>query len=125
MFGYISECPTLTSISNGNVDLALGHWEGSIATYVCQNDYALVGSPVRKCLSTGQWTGVEPSCIIGKNVGSISFSAQFIEIIPIIKRLAITLIYYNRLRAWWSTQSRLATLLSSLIARWCVGLQTL
>ena len=33
--------------------------------------------------------------------------------------------YCNRLHAWWSTQSRLATLLSSLIARWWVGLQTL
>ena len=68
LFYYILECPALTSISNGNVNLALGHWEGSIATYVCQNDYALVGSPVRKCLSTGQWTGVEPSCIIGKTL---------------------------------------------------------
>ena len=33
--------------------------------------------------------------------------------------------YYNRLHAWWSTQSRLATLLSSLIARWWDGLQNL
>ena len=31
----------------------------------------------------------------------------------------------NRLHSWWSTQSRLATLLSSLIARRWVGLQTL
>ena len=37
----------------------------------------------------------------------------------------ITLMYCNRLHAWWSTQSRLATLLSSLIARRWVGLQTL
>ena len=47
-----------------------------------------------------------------KIVGSYNFSAQFIKIIPIIQR-------------WWSTQSQLATLLSSLIARWWVGLQTL
>ena len=33
--------------------------------------------------------------------------------------------YCNRLHAWWSTQSGLATLLSSLIARLLVGLQTL
>ena len=44
---------------------------------------------------------------------------------PNIKRLAITLMYCSRLHAWWSTQSRLATLLSSLIARQLVGLQTL
>ena len=60
-----------------------------------------------------------------KIVGSNNFSAQFIKIIPIIKRLAITLMYCNRLHAWWSTQSRLATLLSSLIASRWVGLQTL
>ena len=33
--------------------------------------------------------------------------------------------YCNRLHAWWSTQSRLATLLSSLIVCWWVRLQTL
>ena len=33
--------------------------------------------------------------------------------------------YCNRLHARWSTQSRLATLLSSLITSWWVGLQTL
>ena len=33
--------------------------------------------------------------------------------------------YCNRLHAWWSIQSLLATLLSSLIAHWWVGLQTL
>ena len=42
-----------------------------------------------------------------------------------LKRLAIALMYCNRWHAWWSTQSRLASLLSSLIARQWVGLQTL
>ena len=51
-----------------------------------------------------------------KIVGSNNFSAQLIKLFPIIKRLAITLMYCNRLHAWWSTQSWLATLLSSLIA---------
>ena len=51
-----------------------------------------------------------------KIVGSNNFSAQFIKIIPIIKRLAILLMYCNRLHAWWSTQSQLSTLPSSLIA---------
>ena len=60
-----------------------------------------------------------------KIVGSNNFSAQFIKIISHLKRLAITLMYRNRLHAWWSTQSRLATLLSFLIARRWVGLQTL
>ena len=50
---------------------------------------------------------------------------QFIKIISHNKRLSITLMYCNRLHAWWSTQSRLATLLSFLIARRWVVLQTL
>ena len=55
----------------------------------------------------------------------IIFQRSSLKQFPIIKRLAITLMYCNRLHAWWSTQSRLATLLSSLIARRWVGLQTL
>ena len=40
-----------------------------------------------------------------KIVGSNNFSAQFIKIISHYKkRLAITLMYCNRLYAWWSTQ---------------------
>ena len=50
-----------------------------------------------------------------KSVGSNSFSAQFIKIFPIIKRLAITLVFCSRLHALWSTQSRFTTLPSSLI----------
>ena len=60
-----------------------------------------------------------------KIVYSSNFSAQFIKIISHYKRLSITLMYCNRLHAWWSTQSRLATLLSSLISRLWVGHQIL
>ena len=60
-----------------------------------------------------------------KIVGSNNYQRSSLKLFPIIKRLAITLMYCNRLHAWWSTQSRLATLLSSLIARRWVGLQTL
>ena len=55
----------------------------------------------------------------------IIFQRSSLKVFRIIKRLAITLMYCNRMHAWWSTQSRLATLLSSLIARLWVGLQTL
>ena len=60
-----------------------------------------------------------------KIVGSNNFQRSSLKKIPIIKRLAIILTYCNRLHAWWSTQSWLATLLSSLIARRWAGLQTL
>ena len=60
-----------------------------------------------------------------KIVGSDNFSAQFIKIISHYKKIGYNINDCNRLHAWWSTQSRLATLLSSLIARRWVGLQTL
>ena len=61
-----------------------------------------------------------------KIVGSKKkFQRSSLKLFPIIKRLAITLMHCNRLHAWWSTHSRMATLLSSLIARWRVGLNTL
>ena len=61
-------------------------------------------------------------CINFRLFALIIFSAKF----PIIKRLSITLMYCNRrLHAWLSIQSRLAILLSSLIASLWVGLQTL
>ena len=60
-----------------------------------------------------------------KIVGSNNFSAQFIKIISHCKNIGYNIMYCYRLHAWWSTQSRLATLLSSLIARRWVGLKTL
>ena len=54
----------------------------------------------------------------------INFQRHSFKLFP-INILSITLMYYNRLHAWWSTHSLLATLLSSLIARWWDGLQTL
>ena len=60
-----------------------------------------------------------------KIVGSNNFQRSSLKLFPIIKRLAITLMYCNRQHACRSTQSRLATLLSSFIARRWVGLQTL
>ena len=60
-----------------------------------------------------------------KIVGSYNFSAQFIKIIYHYKKIGYNIMYCNRLHAWWSTQSLLASLLSSLIASWWVGLQTL
>ena len=62
---------------------------------------------------------------VKKIVGSNNFSAQFIEIISHYKKDWLTLMHCSRLHAWWSTQSRLATLLSSLIALRWIGLQTL
>ena len=60
-------------------------------------------------------------------VSIVDFGTKYHETLtfPILKRLAITLMYCSRLHAWWSIQSWLATLLSCLIAGQLVGLQTL
>ena len=55
-------------------------------------------------------------------VGSGDFSARFIGVVSRYGGFAITLMYCKRLHAWLSTQSQLATLLPSLIARRLVGL---
>ena len=54
----------------------------------------------------------------------IIFQRSSLKEFPIIKILTVTLMYCNRLHAWWSTKSGLVTLLSSLIASRWVGLQT-
>ena len=54
----------------------------------------------------------------------IIFHGSLFNWFLITKVLVITLMYSSRLHAWWSTQSRLATLLSSLIARRQVGPQS-
>ena len=74
----------------------------------------------RNLNSMGAW------CINWRGLLALKvFQGSSLKLFPIIKRLAITLVYCNRVHAWWSTQSRLANLLSSLIARRWVGLQTL
>ena len=79
----------------------------------CAKDFQNLISMVTWCIS---WRRL---------LALIIFQCSSLKQFPIVNRLAITLMYCNRLHAWWSPQSRLATLLSSLIARRWVGLQTL
>ena len=81
-------------------------------------------SLLRKGLSEPEFYG-DLVYKLKKIVSSDNFSAQFIKIISHYNRLAITLMYCNRLHAWWSTQSRLATLHSSLISCQWVRTQTM
>ena len=60
-----------------------------------------------------------------KIVGSYNFSAQFIKIISHYKKIGYNINVLQHIACYCSTQSRLATLLSSLIARRLVGLQIL
>ena len=77
----------------------------------CTKDFRNLNSMVTWCID---WTRL---------LALMIFQRSSLKWFPIIKRLAIKLMYCNRLHAWWSIQSRLATLLSSLIACQLVGLQ--
>ena len=79
----------------------------------CAKDFRNLNSMVTWCIN---WRRLLALVIIQRST---------LKLFPIIKRLAITFMYCNKLHAWWSTRSRLATLLSSLIACRLVGLQTL
>ncbi|XP_064400490.1 sushi, von Willebrand factor type A, EGF and pentraxin domain-containing protein 1-like isoform X2 [Halichondria panicea] len=50
-------CPLLRSPNNGVVRVNDGR-----ATYTCNNGYTLFGSYSRFCLSSGSWSGSNPSC---------------------------------------------------------------
>ena len=60
-----------------------------------------------------------------KIVGSNNFSAQFIKMISHFKKIGYNINVLQQTAYLVSTQSRFATLISSLIARQWVGLQTL
>ena len=51
-----------------------------------------------------------------KLVGTNCFPSQFIKIFIYHQKINFNIMHCNNLHAWWSTQSRLADLLSSLIA---------
>ena len=54
-------CPTLTSPANGAVS-APARTVGSVATYSCSSGYTLSGGTTRTCQSSGEWSGLQPSC---------------------------------------------------------------
>ena len=54
-------CGALPDIRFGSVSLT-GTGFGSVATYVCDAGYTLVGSLTRTCQASGEWSGEEPIC---------------------------------------------------------------
>ena len=67
----------------------------------CTNDFPNLNSMMTWCIN---WRIL---------LALIIFQRSWLKWFLFIKMLAITLMYCNRLHVWWSTQSRLATLLSS------------
>ncbi|XP_022799707.1 sushi, von Willebrand factor type A, EGF and pentraxin domain-containing protein 1-like [Stylophora pistillata] len=38
------------------------YWSGESVSFICMPGYQLIGPSSRKCLSSGQWSGTQPSC---------------------------------------------------------------
>ena len=63
-------CARLVDIQNGRVSFSSTS-VGSVATYICNQGFELIGSSRRTCQSNGQWSGREPVCT-GLRCGSLS-----------------------------------------------------
>ena len=57
------DCGPLPDPANGIVDLSGGTKFGDDGVeYSCNAGYIMSGTATRECLSTGLWSGVEPTC---------------------------------------------------------------
>ncbi|XP_022799718.1 sushi, von Willebrand factor type A, EGF and pentraxin domain-containing protein 1-like [Stylophora pistillata] len=54
-------CPPLRKPVNGFIH-GQQNWEGEHISFSCKPGYWLNGSSERQCLSSGAWTGVQPTC---------------------------------------------------------------
>lgn len=56
------DCGLLADIEHGRVQMKHSYFN-STALYECDNDYLLVGSPIRVCQTNGSWSYSEPKCV--------------------------------------------------------------
>lgn len=67
-------CPLLTAPENGGVAVT-GDSIGSVAVYVCDEGFSLIGDSPRICGANGEWSGSEPVCVlISKCMSCIIYS---------------------------------------------------
>ena len=66
------QCDALFDPANGTVSTT-GTGVGDTATYTCDDGYELSGSGTLTCLSSGEWSGLLPTCE-GKYVCIVAFS---------------------------------------------------
>ncbi|KAH3889331.1 hypothetical protein DPMN_013385 [Dreissena polymorpha] len=92
----VIECPLLDSIPNGYVDMSLGNWVGSKATYICTNNHALVGISTRTCESTGVWSGVVPTCVFAIFPDVILVFGTLFVVLVLVDIFVISVCLYYR-----------------------------
>lgn len=51
------------------------HWTGQSVSFICHPRYRLIGPATRVCLSSGNWSGIQPSC---KSMYNVSYDKQLI-----------------------------------------------
>lgn len=59
----IVQCNELTALTHGRT-LSASSTFGSIASFVCNTGYRLIGAEIIECLSNGQWNESQPACQI-------------------------------------------------------------
>jgi len=81
------QCPDAVVVANGNLTWSTNGFQ-TIVTYVCDEDYTLVGEDTLSCSSLEIWTQSPPTCgefVIMK----ICFTLAFKQMIANAKRLNI------------------------------------
>ncbi|GBN01312.1 CUB and sushi domain-containing protein 1 [Araneus ventricosus] len=63
-FCKLVDCESPSAIANGQGFLSNGTTTYlSMVQYRCLPDFQMVGEPIRTCLATGEWSGLEPKCV--------------------------------------------------------------
>ncbi len=72
----------------------------AVATYTCDSGFEVFGDKERTCQKTGQWSGVEPVCIITREL-------YYIDFFQLLSRLQL---------------STFTSLYTSVVSKWCLSL---
>ncbi|XP_052811586.1 uncharacterized protein LOC128239134 [Mya arenaria] len=80
--------------------MSWGRHEGSLASFACNTNYALVGDPIISCESTGVWGGIQPTCVFAMFPDIIlAFGAVLILLIIVDIFVVGICLYYRYCRS--------------------------
>ncbi|XP_052240158.1 fibropellin-1-like [Dreissena polymorpha] len=90
------QCPVLEALSHGKVDMSWGRHEGSMATYSCENNYALIGDPIMTCQSSGVWGGMQPECVFAMFPDILLAFGSILILLVIVDAFVVGVCVYYR-----------------------------